>query len=1445
MVARGDGDAWIGRTLVDRFTIKERIAAGGTGTIYRAAETGSSRDVALKLIHATYAKDGSTIDRFLRAAKAMSALGQAHLPSVLSFGKTEDGLLFAAMEYLTGRTLRQLIEDEGTLTVDRAAALAIQICEAFEAMHRSEVPHGDLKPSHVMVLDQPSDRDHVKVLDFGLPTAILGHTEANVAQDLRSLGVLLCALIDGRPFAQERSAQTISEHVPPMLRAVILRLLAEDPLLYYDGASSVKQELIDILEVSGQATMPRAMTDGTPTVPILTRREPISLPSRFILEQRLGAGGMGVVYRARDTEQNVTVAVKTLRNIDPLSLYLFKNEFRALADLSHPNLVRLGELIRENDLWFLTMEYVEGINLLSHLKLSAPSLDEKLTRRLFSQLASALCRLHDAGKVHRDVKPTNVLVTKEDRVVLLDFGLVTEIGASDLVKGGEFVGTPAYMSPEQADGSVGPPTDWYSFGVMLYEALAGTLPLKGSGLPMIVAKQTFTPTAPSKVREGISPELDALVLDLLAAKPEARPTGPEVLRRLGRAERRTDTTVPAGGAAPFVGRTLELELLKKAFGDSKSAPVAVMVKGDSGIGKSALVTRFLDHLAREDRETLIFSGRCYERESLPYKALDGIIDSLTKYLFHLEAEQTARFHPQIKLLARLFPVLSRVSPGPERNDEQENANLVRAQAFRALRELLVMLTQERRVVLFVDDLQWADADSLMMLKEVLQPDGAPKLFVVATLRAGEPPFPGDLRFIPLSNLPIEDTKELAKLLLQGARSDSKIEAIALDAKGHPLFLQELVLSSTDDDLSLPLDEVLWSRAARIDPGSRRLLEIVALAGIPIQIATAADAAQMDPSDCLRWAASLRELRLLRSSTRTANAIEAYHDRVRESVVSHLAIETKTAHHLSIARALEKSGAGESAPHALVHHLALGGDRERAAVVSEKAGDRAAQALAFEGAAELYRSALSLAGDDPEQRYRVGRKLGHAIAGAGRGVEAAEAFLEAARSAQDVRAIECKCEAVDHLLGSGNVDRGLEIARELLAELGGSLPSSTAGKVASFLWEEAKLKTRRLEIPAKSAEPPADRDRLRVVLYNIVANNLGVVDPLLAANAAVRALRLSLGLGDPQLFGQALALEAIFRAFGGTDTSDLLPMLGDLAKSSTEMEAWLGAVESVRKITTGKFQEASEVALAAESCFRRLPIAPWGINKLRMLRLLALHHLGNIGEAVDALEEYRRDAARRNDQFAQGSVYRSLALLWLARDDPEKVEADLRTPGSRAGGEVLAYNESVAKGGVALYVRDREGIAKADRTLKGYDRSLNVVGSPFMRAGHRFWRARLALGRSELGDEGALKEALRFGKLLEAEPGIYGGIWAALIYAAGELRFGRKEGAIAHLERAIEASRGWMAIEHAIAKRRHGEIIGGARGAELVLEGNAEMISRGSKSPDRTTAYYVPGFELTG
>ncbi|MBZ0237484.1 MAG: serine/threonine protein kinase, partial [Deltaproteobacteria bacterium] len=280
---------------------------------------------------------------------------------------------------------------------------------------------------------------------------------------------------------------------------------------------------------------------------------------RFDVRGKLGSGGNGVVYRVFDRVRGAEVALKTLTASGGRELYRFKREFRSLVDLAHPNLVALHELHTFGDEWLFTMELVDGVTFHEHVRPPARQiahdghdetaprappkgllaalgeLDPVRLRSALFQLCDGLFALHGAGKLHRDIKPSNLLVDRTGRVVILDFGLVTDVEAVHVDRTHEqlAVGTPAYMSPEQVqDRPLSEASDWYAVGVILYEALTARRVFEGRAEDVMRKKtQREAPPVLGGFPDGLE-DLVALCKALLARDPVARPTGAEVLAAL-------------------------------------------------------------------------------------------------------------------------------------------------------------------------------------------------------------------------------------------------------------------------------------------------------------------------------------------------------------------------------------------------------------------------------------------------------------------------------------------------------------------------------------------------------------------------------------------------------------------------------------------------------------------------------------------------------------------------------------------------------------------------------------------------------------------------------------------------------------------------------------------------------------------------------------------------
>src|SRR5262249_43399679 len=799
------------------------------------------------------------------------------------------------------------------------------------------------------------------------------------------------------------------------------------------------------------------MPSGDPALPRLRR---------FQVLRQLGAGGMGVVYEAFDRETRMRIALKTIRSLNPDAVLRFKREFRALRDLQHPHLVRLGELIEEQGQWFFTMQLLDGVDFLTYVRplrtgpggpgpATAPSggssaepralslasprgitsravggaLDEVRLRSALAQLIEVLVDLHQSSKVHRDIKPSNVLVTSDHRVVLLDFGLVADLGHDSATSA--VVGTVDYMAPEQAKShQAGAAADWYSVGVVLYEALTGRLPFSGTIFEIVLKKENELPAPPCSVAPDVPPDLSDLCLELLQLDPESRPRGPNLLMRFGRSREiaLSGSSLPQlhRRGSPFVGREDELAVLRCAFEDCReSRAVTLLISGESGLGKSCLLERFTDRLHAEVPRLVVLSGRCHEREAVPYKALDGVVDGLAQFIARLPDAVAAALLPRrIDLLANVFPVLRRirvVGQAPRLRGTILDPQELRMHVFAAFVELLSRLCARYPVVVAIDDFQWADVDSRALLAEVMRPPDAPALLLIVAARASPEEkagaaalLPGDVRTLALRGLPEAQASQLAALLMGSLAPASRVspEAIAREAGGHPLFIEELVhhlqTLGEKDHGPMPLERALWSRICRLDEAARLIMELSAVAGVPVGQQVIAQAAELDFPDFVEPVSILEAGHLIRrSGARLADTLEPYHDRVRDAVLANLAPETRRVRHERLAIALE--AAERTDAEMLAVHWREAGRPDRAIQYAIRAAEEAATALAFDREVRLYRLSLELVPDrDAVKRQSLTVSLGDALANAGRGTDAAGAYLAAAAEADPVAALDLRC-----------------------------------------------------------------------------------------------------------------------------------------------------------------------------------------------------------------------------------------------------------------------------------------------------------------------------------------------------------------------------------------------------------------------------------------------------
>lgn len=943
-----------------------------------------------------------------------------------------------------------------------------------------------------------------------------------------------------------------------------------------------------------------------------TPEAPVAL-GRYDVLRRLGGGGMGTVYEGRDRERNTPVAVKTLLALDPTAGVQLKREFRTVADLAHPNLGVVYELACEEGLWFFAMELIDGVDFrhwargprrdarsaaaaaTTELKSQTPAVqreaatDPQASRAqleaeavtlpvrdfdalhaAFAQLVEGILALHRADLWHGDVKPRNVLVRSDGRVVVLDFGLARPVGHRSVTATS---GTPAYMAPEQLiGGRVGPQSDWYALGTMMYEILTGRLPF-GSGRDPVALYESKTlspPPAPHLLNTEIPRELSDLCVRLLAPEPEHRPSGEELSAFFTGAPSRAPLATKRASTG-LVGREHEFEVLTRAHALSRAGHcVLTHVHGPSGIGKSAVVRSFL--AAAEAAGTIVLRGRCYERESVPYNAFDGIVDELATHLVRMGPDAASALPEWTPELAQVFPVLASVPAvaSAALRAPVEDGRELRRRALTALRELLVDLSQRSSLVLWVDDLQWADADSAQLLESITRYSGRCSLLLLLSFRSADAASNDVLRDhfsaaasrvaakqlvdLAIGPLPRAQAERLAQSILEQLGAElplTRVRDVAREAGGVPFFVEELcryvaAADGAERDIHVSLDDAVASRLGQLSEAQRRLVEVVSVSDSPVAQSIAFEAAGMG-ADALPALLALRNASLLSCDGPGAqDLVSTYHDRIRESALAALDPATRCQRHLALGRALATAGVNRDAGPWIfdaTRHLEAGApalrdpdERLRAAELHRRAGKAARRAAAFPLAFARFEAGIALLPSDAwRSHYDLALDL-HAGA-------AQAAYLSSEWAALDERVADVKSHGrttmdqlpaweaqIDALVGRHEYLAAVDVGMQALELLEVHLPRDPQQEDIVAVAVSTLTALQRIGAEGLEALPDVDDPvvaaaiRIQVRVSPAAYFGKPTLLPVIAANLVNTSIERGLSVGTPYalaLFGIVL------------------------------------------------------------------------------------------------------------------------------------------------------------------------------------------------------------------------------------------------------------------------------------------------------------------------------------
>ncbi|MBN1897781.1 MAG: diguanylate cyclase [Spirochaetes bacterium] len=771
----------------------------------------------------------------------------------------------------------------------------------------------------------------------------------------------------------------------------------------------------------------RIILGDTNTDEVKVRGEFLELKSSTIIsgqykiKAKLGEGGMASVYRAFDNKAKKEVAIKFLKK-NRISSFLedkirFKKEVEIVSKFNHPGIVKIFGLGEYDNIPYIVMELLKGDSLYD-LLLKGKRFTIKESVRIIKQITEALDYVHSRNILHRDLKPGNVIIDQAKKIKILDFGLAHVMELRQIKEMAEIIGTFGYMSPE-ATGIINKPvderSDLYSLGIIFYRLLTGEMPFVGKEISQILHKQVAAiPVRPGKVNVNIPKALEDMIMKLLDKEPEIRyQSAIGFLHDIARFEKGEKTFVigemdqkkKLTYRSRLVGRAKEFNDLKELYDKAKAHSGSLcFIAGEAGIGKSRLVEELRGYVYEQGG--MFFMGRCFNQENkMPFHPFKDITDD---YIRRIKREGQELKKQEGKRLKKIFgdltgiilkfnsnmsEILGQVSEiTPLDDPEKENK--------RYLMEYVKFLTslsgRKQNVVLFIDDIQWADEGSLSLIEELLRKSRTNNLFLLATYRDDEigrdhsihrikkesKAMHYPLEEIKLSHFNFGRMRRLAAEVLGERESKAdKIARYLIDkTKGNPFFaitiLRELVErkaliweeGSWKENWSkinkLPVSsnivDMLLLRIKDLPEKEAKLLSISSVIGREFQIDMIQDLMKESRDILVHLIDSTIEKQLLEKSSRKG-ALMFVHDRVRDAFYARMTKKERVKYHLMIGTALEERNKQniEEVIFDLAHHFIEGGDKHRSLQYGIRAADRAKENYANEEAIRYYNIVLNI------------------------------------------------------------------------------------------------------------------------------------------------------------------------------------------------------------------------------------------------------------------------------------------------------------------------------------------------------------------------------------------------------------------------------------------------------------------------------------------------------
>lgn len=793
-------------------------------------------------------------------------------------------------------------------------------------------------------------------------------------------------------------------------------------------------------------------------------------PYRLLGE--LGRGGMGVVHRALHDQTGVEVALKTLLLPNERLLRSLRREIHALSRLRHPGIVRILDAGTHQNLPWYAMELLTGRSLRAWMSAQSPSpeatvesqtvaepaatlrsdpnaplpmttgaplpearLPEALT--LLRCLCATLAALHGEGLVHRDLKPENIWVRPDNTPVLVDFGLANQYiaagGREPLQVAAALEGTIYYMAPEQIQGeAVDARADLYSLGCIFYELLSGRKPFDSKHATGVLRGHLSLDFEPlSTLVPWLSKGLERLVAGLLVKERRGR---------LGYAEDVALRLASLGASAPpppftpppkrylyrpsLSGRGPQLELLRAALRATRAQEGCFLfLQGESGSGKTRLAVELLREASAMAYPCL--AGACEPgEEGVPLGALRAPLQTIVDYCQEKGAAEADR------VLGHRGPVIARYLPSlqdlPGQRQLPEPPELppeaARLRLFSALGELFYAYSREGPLVLFLDDLQWADPLTLDLLRFLLRGGLLSRsLLLLGAYRSEEESLAlkGLLSSPNVKRLSLErlDDSAIVEVAAEMLAVPTAPEALASflqqNAQGNPLFVGEYLRAAIEDGLLQRDPEGRWQladtpsaallsprsllsllsrRLSSLSPKERAFLAAFAVLGRDLELALAE---QLGPPEVLE---ELLRQRLLEESP--PGYVSFTHDKLREAILAEIDAPALAGLHLAAAERLVSSYGAQFRPAVVGYHWEQAGERGRAQRAYLSGAREARRAAAYQESEGLYHAFLALEAPPSLARISVLLELGEEVlAPRGKNQDALDIFHRALEEAR--------------------------------------------------------------------------------------------------------------------------------------------------------------------------------------------------------------------------------------------------------------------------------------------------------------------------------------------------------------------------------------------------------------------------------------------------------------